>query len=100
MTQNNRNIALMLEIKQLFEELKALQVGQAVIGTGTKILCMRGELDKIQARLRMDPEPYPSKSSPTVAIQSVCTMLARIPESCHGQQFHKLTSRGHVTKDP
>jgi hypothetical protein len=79
------------EIRMLFEELKAFWVvKRASIKAGTKILkshmfvvakyLASGEFDKMKARLvaddrDQDAEFYPDKSSPTVAIHSVFSLL-------------------------
>ena len=83
--------AIKAELITLFQELKALRaVRRASIKAGTKILkshmfvvtkyLASGEFDKMKARLvadgrDQDPELYPNKSSPTVALQSVFTVL-------------------------
>ena len=88
--------AIRAEIKMLFEDLKALRaVRRASIKAGTKILkshmfvvakhLASGEFDKMKARLVADgrdqePGLYPDKSSPTVAIHSVFTVLGLMAE--------------------
>jgi hypothetical protein len=83
--------AIKLELSQLFDELKALRiVRRAEIAKGTKVLkshmflvrkyLANGAFDKVKARLvadgrDQDPQLYPNKSSPTVAIHSVFTVL-------------------------
>jgi len=88
--------AIKEEIKMLFGDLKALRaVKRASIKAGTKILkshmfvvakhLASGEFDKMKARLVADgrdqePGLYPDKSSPTVAIHSVFTVLGLMAE--------------------
>jgi hypothetical protein len=88
--------AIKEEIKMLFGDLKALRaVRRASIRAGTKILkshmfvvakhLASGEFDKMKARLVADgrdqePGLYPDKSSPTVAIHSVFTVLGLMAE--------------------
>jgi hypothetical protein len=83
--------AIRLELKQLFEELKALRVVRRTEATkSAKVLkshmflvrkyLANGNFDKVKARLvadgrDQDAEMYPDKASPTVAIQSVFTVL-------------------------
>jgi hypothetical protein len=83
--------AINLELKMLFEDLKALRVvKRASIKAGTKILRSHmfvvekylagGAFDKMKARLIADGRDqessmYPDKASPTVAIHSVFTVL-------------------------
>jgi hypothetical protein len=84
-------VAIKLELRQLFNELKALHVVQrAEISRSTKVLQSHmflvrkyladGVFDKVKARLvadgrDQDPAMYPNQSSPTVAIHSVFAML-------------------------
>ncbi len=84
-------LAIKLELTQLFNDLKALRiVKRAQIAKGTKVLkshmflvrkyLANGAFDKVKARLvadgrDQDPLLYPNKSSPTVAIHSVFTVL-------------------------
>jgi hypothetical protein len=88
--------AIKEEIKMLFADLKALRVvRRASIRAGTKILkshmfvvakhLASGEFDKMKARLVADgrdqeQELYPDKSSPSVAIHSVFTVLGLMAE--------------------
>jgi hypothetical protein len=83
--------AIKLELSQLFDKLKALWiVKRAEIAKGTKVLkshmflvrkyLANGAFHKVKARLiadgrDQDPQLYPNKSSPTVAIHSVFTVL-------------------------
>jgi hypothetical protein len=83
--------AIKVELGMLFNELKALRaVRRASIKAGTKILkshmfvvekyLASGEFDKTKARVvadgrDQDADMYPNKSSPTVAIHSVFTVL-------------------------
>jgi hypothetical protein len=83
--------AIKVELGMLFNELKALRaVRRASIKVGTKILKLHmfvvekylasGEFDKTKARVvadgrDQDADMYPNKSSPTVAIHSVFTIL-------------------------
>jgi hypothetical protein len=83
--------AINLELKMLFEDLRALRVvRRASIKAGTKILCSHmfvvekyladGRFDKMKARLVADGRDqesclYPDKASPTVAIHSVFAVL-------------------------
>ncbi len=83
--------AIGLELKMLFEDLKALRVvRRASIKAGTKILrshmfvvekyLANGKFDKIKARLVADGRDqesslYPDKASPTVAVHSVFAVL-------------------------
>jgi hypothetical protein len=83
--------AIKIELRMLFEELKALRpVRRATIKGGTKILRSHmflvekyladGTFDKIKARLvadgrDQDATMYPNKASPTVAIHLVFTAL-------------------------
>jgi hypothetical protein len=83
--------AIKAELSMLFDELRALRaVRHASIKTGTKILkshmfvvekyLATGEYEKTKARLvadgrDQDADMYPNKSSPTVAIHSVFTVL-------------------------
>lgn len=80
------------ELKQLFEELEALKlVKDEDIPPDTKVLRSHmfvveklkadGSFDKVKARLvadgrGQDPELYPDKASPTIAVHSVFTILA------------------------
>jgi len=86
--------AIKTELKMLFQDLKALRVvKRASIKAGTKILkshmfvvskyLASGEFDKMKARLvadgrDQDPELYPDKSSPMVALHSVFTVLGMV----------------------
>jgi hypothetical protein len=92
--------AIKAELTMLFQDLKALRaVKRASIKAGTKILkshmfvvtkyLASGEFDKMKARLvadgrDQDPELYPNKSSPTVALHSVFTVLGLV--ACHKWQ--------------
>jgi hypothetical protein len=83
--------AIKAELSQLFNELKALQVIKRVeVTKSAKVLKTHmflvrkyladGSFDKVKARLvadgrDQDAELYPNKSSPTVAIHSVFTVL-------------------------
>jgi len=83
--------AIKAELSQLFDELKALQViKRAEVTKSAKVLKSHmflvrkyvadGSFDKVKARLvadgiDQDAELYPNKSSPTVAIHSVFTVL-------------------------
>jgi hypothetical protein len=83
--------AINLELKMLFEDLRALRVvRRASIKAGTKILrshmfvvekyLVDGRFDKMKARLVADGRDqesslYPDKASPTVAIHSVFAVL-------------------------
>jgi hypothetical protein len=83
-----------VEITMLFKDLKALRaVRRASIKDSTKILKLHmfvvmkylasGEFDKMKAQLvadgrDQDPELYPNKSSPTVALNSVFTVLGLV----------------------
>jgi hypothetical protein len=83
--------AIKIELKMLFEELKALRpIRRVAIKAGMKILRSHmflvekyladGTFGKIKARLvadgrDQDPSMYPNKASPTVAIHSVFTAL-------------------------
>ena len=83
--------AIKAELSMLFEELHALRaVRRASIKAGTKILkshmfvvekyLATGEYEKTKARLvadgrDQDADMHPNKSSPTVAIHSVFTVL-------------------------
>jgi hypothetical protein len=89
MVENEK--AINLELKMLFEDLKALRVvKRASIKAGTKILRLHmfvvekylagGAFDKMKARLvadgrDQDSKMYPGKASPTVAIHSVFAVL-------------------------
>jgi hypothetical protein len=89
--------AIKAESTMLFKDLKALRaVKRASIKAGTKILkshifivtkyLASGEYDKMKARLiadgrDQDPNLYPNKSSPTVALHSVFTVLGLV--ACH-----------------
>jgi hypothetical protein len=84
-------VAIKLELRQLFDELKALRVVQrAEITKSMKVLQSHmflvrkyladGAFDKVKARLvadgrDQDPAMYPNSSSPTVAIHSVFATL-------------------------
>jgi hypothetical protein len=84
--------AIEAELKQLFEELDALQPVKAVeVPKGTNVLRSHmfvveklkadGSFDKMKARLvadgrGQDPEMYPDKASPTIAVHSVFAILA------------------------
>ncbi len=83
--------AIKAELHMLFKDLLALRaVKRAAIKGGTKILCSHmfvvakylasGAFDKIKARLiadgrDQDAEMFPNKSSPTVAVHSMFTVL-------------------------
>jgi hypothetical protein len=83
--------AIKAELKQLFDELKALRaIPQAEITKSAKVLKSHmflvkknladGTFEKVKARLvadgrDQDSDLYPKKSSPTVAIHSVFTIL-------------------------
>jgi len=83
--------AIKVELSQLFNDLKALQVIKRVeVTKSAKVLKTHmflvrkyladGSFDKVKARLvadgrDQDAELYPNKSSPTVAIHSVFTVL-------------------------
>lgn len=83
--------AIKRELKMLFQELKALKVVKnAMIGPSSKILFVvakylaSGEYNKMKAWLvadgrDQDPDLYPNKSSPTVAVHSVFTILGLVP---------------------
>lgn len=102
--------AIKIKIKQILEDLKALQpVRRAARKAGTKILCTHmiivekylasGAFNKMKARLVIDGssqdlELYPDKSSLTVAIQSVLTILARIPACLEWATITKIDVKG------
>jgi hypothetical protein len=102
--------AIKEEIKMLFEDLKALRVVRhALIKAGMKILKLHmfvvtkhlasGEFDKMKARLVADgrdqeQELYPDKSSPTVAIHSVFTVLGLMAEKA------KIDIKGAFVQTP
>lgn len=83
--------AIKRELKMLFQELKALKVVKnAMIGPSSKILFVvakylaSGEYNKMKAWLvadgrDQDPDLYPNKSSPMVAVHSVFTILGLVP---------------------
>jgi hypothetical protein len=95
--ENEADKAIKAELTTLFRDLKALRaVKRASINAGTKILKFHmfvitkylasGEFDKMKARLvadgrDQDPELYPNKSSLTVALHSVFTVLGMV--ACH-----------------
>jgi hypothetical protein len=64
-----------------------------------------GKFDKMKARLVIDgsgrgPELYPDKSSPTVAIQLVLTMLARNPACLSWATIIKIDIKGAHVQTP
>ncbi len=78
--------AIKAELKMLFKDLKALQVIRRAQAKAGKILkshmfvvikyLANGQFDKVKARFvadgrDQDPEMFPNKASPTVAIHSV-----------------------------
>ena len=93
--QELKEIAVNSAIRMLFEELRALRpVRRASIKGGTKILRSHmfvvekllacGAFDKVKARLvadgrDQDATMYPNKSSPTVSVHSVYTVLGWVP---------------------
>jgi len=94
--ENEADKAIKTELTTLFKDLKALRaVKRASIKAGTKFLKSHmlvvtkylalGEFDKMKARLvadgrDQDPELYPNKSSPTVALHSVFTVLGLVAD--------------------
>jgi flagellar motor protein MotB len=92
--ENEADKAIKAELMMLFKDLKVLRaVKRASIKAGTKILkshmfivtkyLASGEFDKMKAQLvadgrDQDPELYPNKSSLTVALQSVFTVLGLV----------------------
>jgi hypothetical protein len=95
--ENEADKAIKAELMTLFKDLKVLRVVKtASMKAGTKILkshmfvvskyLASGEFDKMKARLvadgrDQDPELYPNKSSPMVALHLVFTVLGMV--ACH-----------------
>jgi len=107
--------AIKAELMTLFQDLKALRaVKRASIKAGTKILkshmfvvtkyLVSGEFDKMKARLvaggrDQDPELYPNKSSPTVVLHLVFTVLGLV--ACHKWQVTvKIDIKGAFLQTP
>jgi hypothetical protein len=107
--------AIKAELTMLFKDLKALRaVKRASIKAGTKILkshmfivikyLASGEFDKMKARLvadgrDQDPNLYPNKSSPTVALHSVLTVLGLV--ACHKWRVTvKIDIKGSFLQTP
>jgi hypothetical protein len=117
--ENEADKAIKAECTTLFKDLKALRaVRRASIKAGTKMLKLHmfvvtkylasGEFDKMKARLvadgrDQDPELYLKKSSPTVALHSVFTVLGLVAShvACDGEDRHQgslfADSYGRVT---
>jgi hypothetical protein len=93
-TEKHASDAIKAELQQLFVDLKALHpVKKESIKKDTKVLnshmflvekhLANGEYDKTKGRIIVDgrdqdPELFPNKSSPTVSIQSVFTVLGLV----------------------
>jgi len=107
--------AISAELKQLFKDLQALHpVLKKDIPPDTKLLrsdmfvaekyLACGKFDKMKARLVADgqdqnPEMFPNKSSPTVAIQSVLVVLGIIT-ACSRKVIIKIGIKGAYVKTP
>ncbi len=105
----------MAELRQLFTELKALQpVKIEEVPKGTKVLhshifvveklTATGEHDKMKARIvadgrDQDASMYPDKSSPTVAIHSLLTVLAMYAGKT-GYKMGKVDVKGAFVQTP
>jgi hypothetical protein len=93
-TEKNASDAIKAELQQLFVDLNALRpVKEESIDKETKVLnshmflvekhLANGEYDKTKGRILadgrdQDPDLFPNKSSPTVSIQSVFTVLGLV----------------------
>ncbi len=107
--------AIKLELRQLFDELKALRVvRRAAISRSTKVLQSHmflvrkyladGAFDKVKARLvadgrDQDPAMYPNRSSPTVAIHSVFATLG-IAATKRWRVIVKIDVKGAFVQTP
>jgi hypothetical protein len=107
--------AINLELKMLFEDLRALRVvRRASIKAGTKILRSHmfvvekyladGRFDKMKARLVADGRDqesslYPDKASPTVAIHSVFAVLG-VMASKKSLTVAKIDVKGAFVQTP
>jgi hypothetical protein len=108
-------VAIKLELRQLFDDLKALRVvRRASISRSTKVLQSHmflvrkyladGAFDKVKARLvadgrDQDPAMYPNRSSPTVAIHSVFATLG-IASTKRWRVIVKIDVKGAFVQTP